>query len=112
MGRGIEGWGSLGASASPPYLLELQRLPGLSGSGDAREEREPKLHPRGSRNRIARVWAPEKAAVTRCSEHMALPLRFPITTLHLIVKCEVTLEYVALTLALAQVLSQGSGEFL
>lgn len=61
----FRGGGSLGASASPPYLLELQRLPGLSGSGDAREEREPKLRPRGSRNRIARVWAPEKAAVTR-----------------------------------------------
>lgn len=35
---------------------------------------------------------------------MALPLLFLIRTLNLIVRCEVTLEYVALTLALAQVL--------
>lgn len=49
------GGGSLGASASPPYLHKLQRLPGLSGSADAREEREPRLRPRGPRNRIARV---------------------------------------------------------
>lgn len=56
-----EGWGvgSLGTSAYPPYLLlEPRRLPGLSGSADAREEREPSLRPRGSRNRIAQVWAP------------------------------------------------------
>lgn len=41
---------------------------------------------------------------------MALPLLFLIRTLNLIVRCEVTLEYVALTLALAQVLSQGPGD--
>lgn len=49
------GGGSLGASSSPPYLNKLQRLPGLSGSADAREEQEPRLRPRGPRNRIARV---------------------------------------------------------
>ncbi|MEJ1280741.1 hypothetical protein NN561_011687 [Cricetulus griseus] len=65
MGRGW-GVGSPGASAYPPYLLlQPRRLPGLSGSAAAREEREPSLRPRGSRNRIARVWAPEEAAVTR-----------------------------------------------
>lgn len=65
MGRG-GGWGEPGCLGSLPYLLlELRTFPGLAGSADAREEREPGLRPRGSRNRIARVWAPEKAAVNR-----------------------------------------------